>query len=107
MTTIHNLGFPRIGARRELKQALESYWKGESGRKDVHDTGRMLRARPWRLQQAQSLDLVPAPGDSSFFDQVLDMTCTLGCIPERFGVVDGEVDLDTYFRMASSPRPAK
>ena len=35
MTTVHNLGFPRIGAKRELKFALESYWKGESSRDEL------------------------------------------------------------------------
>ena len=80
MTTIHNLGFPRIGARRELKFALESYWKGESSREELQALGTQLRRRHWIEQQG--LDYVPV-GDFSFYDQVLDMSFTLGNLPER------------------------
>ncbi|HET6786988.1 MAG TPA: hypothetical protein VFH49_03445, partial [Aquabacterium sp.] len=47
MTTTHNLGFPRIGARRELKFALESYWRGESSRDELQAVGAQLRQRHW------------------------------------------------------------
>ena len=80
MARIHNLGFPRIGARRELKFALESYWKGQSSREELTATAAALRQRHW-AQQA-GLDLVPV-GDFSFYDQVLDMSFTLGNLPER------------------------
>ena len=80
MTTTHNLGFPRIGARRELKFALESYWKGESSRTELATLGARLRRRHWNDQQG--IDLVPV-GDFSFYDQVLDMSFTLGNLPER------------------------
>jgi 5-methyltetrahydropteroyltriglutamate--homocysteine methyltransferase len=96
MTTIHNLGFPRIGARRELKFALESYWKGESSRDALLGLGRQLRKRHW--DQQASLDLVPV-GDFSLYDQVLDMSVTLGNLPERFRDFHGDA-LDNYFRVA-------
>ncbi len=96
MTTVHNLGFPRIGARRELKFALESYWKGQSSREDLQATGAELRRRHWAAQS--SLDLVPV-GDFSFYDQVLDMSFTLGNLPERVRDFHGEA-LDNYFRVA-------
>jgi len=67
MTTIHNLGFPRIGARRELKFALESYWKGASTRHELQALGAQLRQRHWENQAG--LDLVPV-GDFAFYDQV-------------------------------------
>ncbi|KAF1048359.1 5-methyltetrahydropteroyltriglutamate--homocysteine S-methyltransferase [Xylophilus sp.] len=96
MTTIHNLGFPRIGARRELKFALESYWKGESSRDALQATGAQLRERHW-AQQA-GLDWVPV-GDFSFYDQVLDASFLLGNLPERVRGFPGDV-LDNYFRVA-------
>lgn len=96
MTTIHNLGFPRIGARRELKFAQEAYWKGESSRDELLALGAELRRRHWAQQSA--LDLVPV-GDFSFYDQVLDMSFTLGNLPERVQGFHGEV-LDNYFRVA-------
>ena len=96
MARIHNLGFPRIGARRELKFALESYWKGQSSREELTTTATALRQRHW-AQQA-GLDLVPV-GDFSFYDQVLDMSFTLGNLPERVRDFRGD-ELDNYFRVA-------
>ena len=80
MVTTHNLGFPRIGAKRELKFGLERYWKGESSRDELKALGAQLRARHWADQKG--LDFVPA-GDFSFYDQVLDMSFTLGNLPQR------------------------
>ncbi|KHK54406.1 5-methyltetrahydropteroyltriglutamate--homocysteine methyltransferase [Ralstonia sp. A12] len=96
MTTVHNLGFPRIGAKRELKFALESYWKGESSRDALKGLGAQLRQRHWQNQQG--LDLVPV-GDFAFYDQVLDMSFTLGNLPERVRDFHGDA-LDNYFRVA-------
>ncbi|MDB5745579.1 MAG: metE [Massilia sp.] len=96
MTTIHNLGFPRIGARRELKFALESYWKGDSSRDALQTLGAELRQRHWNNQAG--IDLVPV-GDFSFYDQVLDMSVTLGNLPERVQDYHGDA-LDNYFRVA-------
>lgn len=96
MTTIHNLGFPRIGAKRELKFALESYWKGESSREDLRALGAQLRQRHWENQAG--LDLVPV-GDFSFYDQVLDTSFLLGNLPERVQGFQGD-ELDNYFRVA-------
>lgn len=96
MTTIHNLGFPRIGAKRELKFALESYWKGESSRDELKALGAQLRQRHWENQAG--LDLVPV-GDFSFYDQVLDTSFMLGNLPERVQGFHGD-KLDNYFRVA-------
>ncbi|MDA7417305.1 5-methyltetrahydropteroyltriglutamate--homocysteine S-methyltransferase [Xenophilus arseniciresistens] len=96
MTTIHNLGFPRIGARRELKFALESYWKGESTRDELQAEGARLRQRHW--QEQAGLDLVPV-GDFSFYDQVLDTSFLLGNLPQRVRGFQGDA-LDNYFRVA-------
>ena len=96
MTTIHNLGFPRIGAKRELKFALESYWKGDSSRDELKALGAQLRQQHWKDQSG--LDLVPV-GDFAFYDQVLDMSFTLGNLPERVQSFQGDA-LDNYFRVA-------
>lgn len=96
MALTHNLGFPRIGTKRELKFALESYWKGQLSRDDLKSLGVELRHRHW--QDQASLDLVPV-GDFSFYDQVLDMSFTLGNLPERVQGFHGDV-LDNYFRVA-------
>ena len=96
MTTIHNLGFPRIGAKRELKFALEAYWKGESSLDELRAAGALLRRRHWESQRG--LDLVPV-GDFSFYDQVLDMSFMLGNVPERARGIHGD-PLDDYFRLA-------
>ncbi|HVE09669.1 MAG TPA: 5-methyltetrahydropteroyltriglutamate--homocysteine S-methyltransferase [Paraburkholderia sp.] len=96
MVTTHNLGFPRIGAQRELKFALERYWKNQSSRAELEATGAQLRARHWRHQAR----LTSAPvGDFAFYDQVLDMSFTLGNLPERVRGFHGDA-LDNYFRVA-------
>ena len=94
MTITHNLGFPRIGARRELKFALERFWKGEAPAHELQEQAAALRQRHW--QQQASLDLAPV-GDFSLYDQVLDMSFTLGNVPAR---ARGGDDLDAYFRVA-------
>ncbi len=96
MVTTHNLGFPRIGAKRELKFALETYWKGQSTRDALNTLGAQLRERHWEYQA--NLDWAPV-GDFSFYDQVLDMSFTLGNLPERVQDFQGDA-LDNYFRIA-------
>ncbi|MFM0500889.1 5-methyltetrahydropteroyltriglutamate--homocysteine S-methyltransferase [Paraburkholderia caffeinilytica] len=96
MVTTHNLGFPRIGAKRELKFAQEHYWKGQSSRDELTGLGAQLRQRHWENQSG--LDQVPV-GDFSFYDQVLDTSFMLGNIPERVRGFDGDA-LDNYFRVA-------
>jgi len=96
---IHSLGFPRIGHKRELKKALESYWKGDLSEDGLAATGRNLRQRHWQIQQDAGLDFVPT-GDFSYYDQMLDMSAMLGAIPARYGFSGGHVDFKTYFAMA-------
>lgn len=96
MAHTHNLGFPRIGAKRELKFALESYWNGLSSRDELKSVGAALRRKHWQEQSA--LDLTPV-GDFAFYDQVLDMSFTLGNLPERVRDFHGD-PLDNYFRVA-------
>src|ERR1700741_1983521 len=78
-----NLGFPRIGSKRELKQATEAYWKGEIDSSVLRATGTRLRARHWMLQRDAGIAIIPS-NDFSFYDQMLDMTAMLGAVPPRF-----------------------
>jgi 5-methyltetrahydropteroyltriglutamate--homocysteine methyltransferase len=96
MAITHNLGFPRIGARRELKFALEAYWSGSSDLAALKVIGAELRSRHWDDQS--QLDWVPV-GDFAFYDQVLDMSFTLGHLPARVTRFEGD-PLDNYFRVA-------
>jgi 5-methyltetrahydropteroyltriglutamate--homocysteine methyltransferase len=99
----HILGFPRIGARRELKFAVESFWRGEADASHVEDTGRLLRARHWNLQRAAGLGFVTA-GDFSFYDTMLDQTALIGAVPRRFGVDSNALSLAQYFELARGNR---
>lgn len=99
MIKIHNIGFPRIGKNRELKFALERYWRGEIPADALHAVGRELRRQHWQLQAGCGLDYLPV-GDFSYYDHVLDTSVMLGAVPARFACAGDETDLDSYFRMA-------
>ncbi|TDD47297.1 5-methyltetrahydropteroyltriglutamate--homocysteine S-methyltransferase [Nonomuraea terrae] len=88
------LGYPRIGPRRELKRALESYWDGRSGRAELERTGAELRARTWRRLAELGLEGLPS-NTFSLYDQVLDTAVMLGAVPERYRAAE-----DPYFAMA-------
>lgn len=97
--TTANLGFPRIGAKRELKFALESYWAGKSGAEELRATAKSLRAKSWNLQEDKGITVIPS-NDFSLYDHVLDTAVMVGAIPAAYGWKGGPVDLDTYFAMA-------
>ncbi|MVW76430.1 5-methyltetrahydropteroyltriglutamate--homocysteine S-methyltransferase [Pseudomonas xionganensis] len=99
MALSHSLGFPRIGADRELKKALEAHWKGELDEAGLRAVGRQLRARHWQLQKEAGIDVLPV-GDFAWYDQVLTHSLSFGVIPERFRPADGKPSLDTLFAMA-------
>lgn len=102
MALAHNLGFPRIGVDRELKKALEAYWKGDLDQDGLRDVGRQLRATHWQLQQEAGIELLPV-GDFAWYDQVLSHSLIFGVIPERFTSTRnarGLPTLDTLFAMA-------
>lgn len=99
MALTHNLGFPRIGERRELKHALEAYWHGNISGEQLQTTAAELRKQHWMLQRDIGIDLIPV-GDFALYDQMLNMTALLGAVPARFNVGKEEVGLDLYFAMA-------
>ncbi|MDH2243610.1 5-methyltetrahydropteroyltriglutamate--homocysteine S-methyltransferase [Pseudomonas sp. GD03909] len=99
MAVVHNLGFPRIGADRELKKALEAYWKGELDQQGLRLVGRQLRAQHWQAQADAGIQLLPV-GDFAWYDQVLTHSLMFGVVPQRFRPADGQPTLDTLFAMA-------
>lgn len=92
------LGFPRIGAKRELKKATEGYWNGKVSAEDLQKTGKELRAHNWKLQKDAGVDVI-ASNDFSFYDQILDASQLFNVIPERYRK-SGLNTLDEYFAMA-------
>jgi 5-methyltetrahydropteroyltriglutamate--homocysteine methyltransferase len=99
MPTSHTLGFPPLGAARELKRATEGYWSGKTTRATLLATGAELRSRHWRLQRDAGIDLPPS-NDFSLYDRMLDTCALVGAVPPRYGWNGATVDLDTYFAMA-------
>ncbi|NDY56745.1 5-methyltetrahydropteroyltriglutamate--homocysteine S-methyltransferase [Desulfovibrio sulfodismutans] len=95
----HVLGFPRMGASRELKFALERHWRGELSAQGLVDIGRELTVRHWEIQREAGLSLV-AVGDFSFYDHVLDTAAMLGLLPGRFADEPRPLFPETYFAMA-------
>ncbi len=105
MTIInHTLGFPRVGLRRELKKAQESYWAGNATREELLAVGRELRARHWEQQKQAGVDLLPV-GDFAWYDHVLTTSLLLGNVPARHQNKDGSIDIDTLFRIGRGRAP--
>ncbi|AKJ43628.1 5-methyltetrahydropteroyltriglutamate--homocysteine S-methyltransferase [Pragia fontium] len=100
----HILGFPRIGVERELKKALERYWSGDIDRESLLATGKELRARHWQQQRDAGVDLLPV-GDFAWYDHVLATSLLLGNVPERHRNEDGNIDIDTLFRIGRGRAP--
>ncbi|UCZ76989.1 5-methyltetrahydropteroyltriglutamate--homocysteine S-methyltransferase [Dickeya zeae] len=100
----HTLGFPRVGLRRELKKAQESYWAGNSTQEELLNVGRELRARHWQQQKDAGVELLPV-GDFAWYDHVLTTSLLLGNVPARHQNADGAVNLDTLFRIGRGRAP--
>ncbi|KAI0460958.1 methionine-synthesizing 5- methyltetrahydropteroyltriglutamate--homocysteine methyltransferase [Komagataella kurtzmanii] len=91
------LGFPRIGAFRELKKTTEAYWSGKVGKDELFKVGKEIRENNWKLQKAAGVDVI-ASNDFSYYDQVLDLSLLFNAIPERY--TKYELDpIDTLFAM--------
>jgi 5-methyltetrahydropteroyltriglutamate--homocysteine methyltransferase len=99
MVVTSNLGYPRLGAKRELKWALEGYWSRKISAADLLEAGRKLRLEHWKIQQAAGIDVIPS-NDFSFYDHVLDTTFMVGAIPQRYAQLQSPTDFDLYFAMA-------
>ncbi len=98
MALAHVLGVPRIGPNRELKSALEAFWRGEIDEGALRAVASGIRQANWQRQHAAGLDFVTV-GDFAFYDQMLNHVALLGCAPPRFGVGE-RIDLPEYFQLA-------
>ncbi len=98
MASTANLGFPRIGANRELKKAQESYWKGETTQADLFATAKAIRTENWKRQKDAGITAIPS-GDFALYDQVLNHTLMFGAIPARYDALKAD-PLALYFAMA-------
>ncbi|PVH24984.1 5-methyltetrahydropteroyltriglutamate--homocysteine S-methyltransferase [Sphingobacterium corticibacter] len=103
MLTTNNLGYPRVGPFRELKKANEAYWAKKISQEELLHTAKSIREANWKLQQDNGFTLIPS-NDFSFYDQVLDLSLTIGAIPARYqsllNKIDGDYSLDLYFALA-------
>lgn len=97
--TTHISGFPRVGAKRELKFCVEKYWKGDASEQDVLNTAAQIRKINRDLQKAAGIDLIPV-GDFSLYDHVLDTQVLVGAIPARFGFDAQNLSMKQYFELA-------
>nr|BAN04645.1 cobalamin-independent methionine synthase [Senna obtusifolia] len=95
----HIVGYPRMGPKRELKFALESFWDGKSSAEDLKKVAADLRASIWKQMSDAGIKYIPC-NTFSYYDQVLDATSMLGAVPPRYGWNGGEIGFDTYFSMA-------
>ncbi|MCO7128071.1 5-methyltetrahydropteroyltriglutamate--homocysteine S-methyltransferase [Sporolactobacillus shoreicorticis] len=94
-----NLGYPRIGEKREWKKALEQFWAGKISKETFLDTVKNLRLSYLKKQKDIGVDLIPV-GDFSLYDHVLDTAVLFGLIPDRFKSDEKEISLETYFSIA-------
>lgn len=92
------IGYPRVGALRELKFASESYFRSEITEESLNNTAKELRKAHWQIQKENGVDYVPS-NDFSFYDNVLDTAFLLNAIPKRYKELNLS-EIDTYFAMA-------
>ncbi|XWS52746.1 hypothetical protein CRYUN_Cryun11dG0098600 [Craigia yunnanensis] len=95
----HIVGYPRMGPKRELKFALESFWDGKSGAEELQKVAADLRSSIWKQMAEAGIKYIPS-NTFSYYDQVLDNTAMLGAVPPRYGWNGGEIGFDVYFSMA-------
>ncbi|PIA59817.1 hypothetical protein AQUCO_00400598v1 [Aquilegia coerulea] len=95
----HIVGYPRMGPKRELKFALESFWDGKSSAEDLQKVAADLRSSIWKQMSSAGIKYIPSNTFANY-DQVLDTTAMLGAVPSRYNWSGGEIGFDTYFSMA-------
>ncbi|CAA2934900.1 5-methyltetrahydropteroyltriglutamate--homocysteine methyltransferase-like [Olea europaea subsp. europaea] len=95
----HIVGYPRMGPKRELKFALESFWDGKSSAQELQKVSADLRTSIWKQMADAGIKYIPS-NTFSYYDQVLDTTAMLGAVPSRYNWTGGEIGFDTYFSMA-------
>lgn len=98
-TASHIIGYPRIGPKRELKFALESFWDGKINVEELKRVGKELRISIWKQMADAGTKFIPS-NTFSYYDHVLDAAAMLGAVPPRYGWTGGEIGFDIYFSMA-------
>ncbi|MCX4658384.1 5-methyltetrahydropteroyltriglutamate--homocysteine S-methyltransferase [Streptomyces uncialis] len=92
-------GYPRQGPNRELKKAVEGYWKGRVTADALRETAAGLRRTNWRRLADAGIHEVPT-GDFSYYDHMLDTSVMVGAVPARHRAAVAADTLDGYFAMA-------
>ncbi|MCW3790006.1 5-methyltetrahydropteroyltriglutamate--homocysteine S-methyltransferase [Paenibacillus sp. LS1] len=105
MTKSSVLGYPRIGADREWKKALEAFWAGKLEETEFHTRLQEIRIDHLRKQQAKGIDIIPV-NDFSYYDHILDTAVMFGIIPKRFAYDGGSVPLSVYYGIARGTKDA-
>jgi 5-methyltetrahydropteroyltriglutamate--homocysteine methyltransferase len=100
-----NVGYPRIGEKREWKQALEQFWAGKLEKEEFLKRIEEIRLQHLKKQKEHGIDLIPV-GDFSLYDHVLDTAVMFGLVPKRFNYSGGKVSLETYFDIARGTKEA-
>ncbi len=100
-----NLGYPRIGEKREWKKALEQFWAGKLEKESFLKEMEEIRLTSLQKQKEKGIDLIPV-GDFSLYDHVLDTAVMFGLVPNRFEYNGGKVSLETYFDIARGTKGA-
>ncbi|KAF7355418.1 hypothetical protein MSAN_01458500 [Mycena sanguinolenta] len=91
------LGFPRIGANREVKKAVEAYWAGKISVDDLTKAAADVKKASWTSIKERGVDFIPS-GEFSLYDHVLDHSAAFNVIPKRY-VGHGLSPIDVYFAM--------
>jgi len=99
------LGYPRIGADREWKKALEAFWSGKLEETDFQARLQEIRLDHLRKQQEKGIDLIPV-NDFSYYDHILDTAVMFGIVPKRFAYDGGAVPLSVYYGIARGTKDA-
>src|SRR5690625_2909462 len=94
-----NIGYPRIGEKREWKRALESFWDGNISEDELIERTTEIRLNNLKKQQQLGIDLIPV-GDFTLYDHVLDTAVTFGVVPTRFNYEGGAINVETYYHIA-------
>ena len=96
--TSHVVGYPRMGPKRELKFALESFWDKKSSAADLEKVAKDLRCSIWNQMSSAGISFIPS-NTFSYYDHMLDTTALVGAVPPRYEWAGGEIDFDTFFAM--------
>lgn len=92
------IGYPRVGASRELKFATEKYFKGELTETELKKITAQLRKSHWERQRNNGINFISS-NDFSLYDNVLDTALLLNVIPKRYKQLK-LTQIDQYFAMA-------